>query len=241
MIKKGIILAGGTGSRLYPATKVTNKHLLPIYNRPMIFFPLETLSKAGIKEILIVCGPEHVGDFANLLSDGSEFNVDFTFKIQKKAGGIAEALYLANNFVSQDNIAVILGDNIFENDFSEDIKNFKKGAHIFLKKVDDVNRFGVAEIDKNNNVLSISEKPEKPKSNYAVTGFYLYDHTVFKKIKECHRSKRGELEITDVNNLYIQKKNMTASFVTNSWTDAGTPESFFRAGCLARDILYPQD
>jgi len=237
MIKKGVILAGGTGSRLSPITKITNKHLLPIYNQPMIFYPIATLKKAGILEILIISGQRHAGDFAKLLLDGSEFNMNFSFRVQKGGdGGVAEALYLAKNFAGNDNIAVILGDNIFEDDFSDQINNFQKGAHIFLKKVSQANRFGVAEIDNHKNVINIEEKPNKPKTNFAVTGFYLFDNTVFQKIEKCKISPRGELEITDVNNFFIQENKMTASFVSGNWTDAGTFESFFKATCLAKDL-----
>ncbi len=236
MIKKGIILAGGTGSRLYPATKVTNKHLLPVYDSPMIFYPLNTLKKAGIEDILIVCGEDHVGDFARLLKDGSEFGVKLTYKVQTEAGGIAQALSLAEDFVNNQNMTVVLGDNIYEDDFSEPVQAFEKGAHVFLKEVPDPNRFGVAELDENNNVLSIEEKPENPKTNFAVTGLYLYDFTVFNKIRSCKPSARGELEITDVSNLYIQEKNLGASIIKGNWSDAGTHESLFRATVIARDL-----
>ncbi|MCT4592163.1 MAG: sugar phosphate nucleotidyltransferase [Candidatus Gracilibacteria bacterium] len=241
MIKKGVILAGGTGTRLYPATKITNKHLLPIYNRPMIYYPIETLKRAGIEEVLIICGDEHAGDFTRLLQDGDEFGMHFTYRVQVGSGGIAQALSLAENFACNENIAVILGDNIYEDDFSDIISDFEQGAHIFLKKVHDPERFGVAELDKNKKVINIEEKPLKAKTNYAATGLYLYDKTVFDKIKKCKPSTRGELEITDVSNMYINSSEMTASFCQGEWTDAGTHESFFRASSIARDLILKNE
>lgn len=241
MIHKGVILAGGTGSRLYPATKVTNKHLLPIYDRPMIYFPLQTLISAGIKDILIVCGNEHVEDFIKLLADGREQGARLTYTVQTAAGGIAEALSLAEDFAGEENVAVILGDNIYEDSFSEVIRDFAGGAHIFLKEVPDAERFGVADIDEHKKVLRIEEKPQKPATNLAVTGLYLYDSTVFAKIRACGRSARGELEITDVNNLYIKEGVMKASIIHGHWTDAGTYESFYRASTLVRDLVLAQN
>lgn len=223
---KGIILAGGTGSRLMPLTKVTNKHLLPVYNKPMIYYPLQTLIDAGIKEILIVSGPGHAGHFVNLLGSGKEFGVKLSYEVQDEAGGIAQALGLAEDFADEENIAVILGDNIYEDKFN--FSDFKFGAVNFLKEVPDVQRFGVAEI-KDGNIVSIEEKPKHPKSNYAITGLYLYDNEVFKIIKTLKPSARGELEITDVNNYYVKKGKMTAKFVEGFWSDAGTFKSLIRA------------
>jgi len=231
---KGVILAGGLGTRLRPATLVTNKHLLPVFDRPMIFFAIETLRTAGIREILIISGPENAGDFARLLSDGSDFNCDFTFKIQKNPGGIADALKLAENFARDENLAVILGDNIFTENFENQIKNFKTGAQIFLKKVDDANRFGVAILNEKNEVLEIIEKPKNPPTNFAVTGFYIFDATVFAKIQKCKKSARGEIEISDVNNFYIAERKMRATEISGEWTDAGTPESLLRAANLVQ-------
>lgn len=237
---KGIILAGGMGTRLRPLTKVTNKHLLPIYNQPMIYYPLEVLLKADIKDIMIVSGPEYAGHFLRLLGSGKDFvrpngkRVKFTYEIQDEAGGIAQALYLARDFVDEDNCAVLLGDNIFEDDFSHAIADFRQGARIFLKEVPDAHRFGVAQLE-GERVINIEEKPKKPKTNYAVTGLYLYDQRVFDIIKKLEPSDRGELEITDVNNHYIQLKEMTASFVKGEWTDAGTFESMYRAATIARN------
>src|SRR3989338_8041604 len=225
---KGIILAGGTGSRLMPLTKVTNKHLLAVWDKPMIYYPLQKLLDAGIKDILIVSGSEHSGHFLRLLCSGKEFNAKFTYEIQDGALGIAHALSLAEDFADGKNLAVILGDNIFEDILSKDINSFKIGAKIFLKEVPDANRFGVAEI-KNGKVIGIEEKPKKPKSNYAVTGFYLYDSTVFDVIEELKPSQRGELEITDVNNHYIKSNSMTHNILKGFWSDAGTFASLHKA------------
>jgi glucose-1-phosphate thymidylyltransferase len=230
---KGVILAGGTGSRMYPLTKVTNKHLLPVYDKPMIYYPLQTLVNAGIKEIMIVSGRGHAGHFLELLGSGMEFGVQLTYEIQEKAGGIAEALGLSENWVDDDPVAVILGDNIFEDSISSDVTSFKKGAKIFLKEVPDAHRFGVAEIN-GDHVVSIEEKPEKPKSRYAVTGLYLYDPDVFSVIRKLKPSGRGELEITDVNNAYIRHGEMQFSLLKGFWSDAGTFDSLLRAGILVQ-------
>lgn len=228
---KGVILAGGTGTRLHPLTKVTNKHLLPIYNKPMIFHPLETLIKGGIKEILIITGGEDVGDFMKLLGSGREFGVDLTYKIQDTAGGIAHALSLAKDFVGNEKFAVILGDNVFEDDISCHVNDFKNSnfeSMVFLKEVHDPHRFGVAEVD-GKKIISIEEKPKIPKTNFAVTGLYMYTPKVFSIIKTLKPSARGELEITDVNNNYIKSGSMTFSFLNGFWSDAGTFESMHRA------------
>jgi len=231
---KGIILAGGTGSRLFPCTKVTNKHLLPVYDKPMIYYPMQSLIDAGIKDILIVSGPGHAGHFLNLLGSGKEFGVNIVYEIQDAAGGIAQALGLAERFAGQDPVAVILGDNIFQDNLKKDIQSFSKGAKIFLKQVPDPHRFGVAEV-KNKLVVSIEEKPKKPKSDWAVTGMYLYDSEVFRIIKTLKPSGRGELEITDVNNAYLSKKRLQAAFVKGYWSDAGTFESLLRASQLVKE------
>lgn len=234
---KGIILAGGTGSRMMPLTKVTNKHLLGIYNKPMIYYPLQTLIDIGIKEIMIITGTGHAGHFVNLLGSGKKFGVKLSYEIQDEAGGIAQALGLAEDFADKEDITVILGDNIFEDKF--DLSNYKNGSMIFLKQVPDPKRFGVAELDNkkqdDTNVLSIEEKPKKPKSNYAVTGLYIYNKDVFNIIKTLKPSARGELEITDVNNAYIKKGQMQAHFVNGFWTDAGTFESLHKASNLIRE------
>jgi len=230
---KGVILAGGTGSRLYPLTKVTNKHLLPVYDKPMIYYPIETLINAGIKDVMIVSGRGHAGHFLELLGSGADHGVHFTYEIQEKAGGIAQALSLAEDFVDGDSVTVILGDNIFQDDIKENVTNFNNGAKIFLKEVPDAHRFGVAEL-KDEKVIGIEEKPKNPKSNFAVTGLYIYDSEVFNAIKTLKPSGRGELEITDVNNYYIKKGVMEYGVLEGFWSDAGTFESLLRAGILVK-------
>ena len=237
---KGIILAGGTGSRLYPLTKVTNKHLLPVYDKPMIYYPLQTLVAAGIKDIMIVSGRGHVGHFLELLGSGKEFGVRLTYEIQEGAGGIAQALGLAESWAGTDNVAVILGDNIFQDDIRKDVEAFESGAKIFLKEVTDAHRFGVAEV-RGNKVLGIEEKPRTPKSNLAVTGLYLYDAGVFAIIKTLKPSGRGELEITDVNNAYIRRGAMEFSVLPGFWSDAGTFESLLRASLMVKNNGFRQD
>lgn len=232
---KGIILAGGTGSRLFPLTKVTNKHLLPVGNKPMIYHPIEKLTEVGIEEILIVTGTEHMGDVVNLLGSGKDFGCRFTYKVQDEAGGIAQALGLAENFAGEDPVVVILGDNIFEKSLNEAVSNYPgKGAQILIKNVKDPERYGVAELE-GEKVISIEEKPDKPKSCYAVTGIYFFDSKVFECIKTLKPSGRGELEITDVNNYYIEQGEMLSSELKGWWTDAGTPESLRLANKLVQD------
>jgi glucose-1-phosphate thymidylyltransferase len=235
---KGVVLAGGTGSRLNPLTRVTNKHLLPIYDKPMVYYPIQTLVNAGIEEILLVTGGKNAGDFLRLLGNGREFglkHINYTY--QEGEGGIAEALGLAEFFAAGEPICVILGDNIIENNICDAVENFKKqkdGAKILLKKVDDAERFGVAEV-KGEKVLGIEEKPKKPKSNYAVVGIYLYDASVFQKIRRLKPSGRGELEITDVNNFYIEENKLTYEILEGWWTDAGQFESLLRANTLVAE------
>ena len=235
---KGVVLAGGTGSRLYPLTKITNKHLLPIYNKPMIYYPVEALDNAGIRDILIVTGGKNSGDFLRLLSNGKEFglkHLDYT--VQEGEGGIAEALSLAEHFADSGQICVILGDNIIEYNIRRAADDFCRqaiGAKILLKKVPDAERFGVAEI-RGNRIVNIEEKPRNPKSDYAVTGIYFYDATVFEKAKQLKPSARGELEITDVNNAYIRESTMTCDFLDGWWTDAGTFDSLLRAANLVAE------
>lgn len=221
---RGVILAGGTGSRLFPLTKVTNKHLLPVGRKPMIYYPLEILLDAGIRHIAIVTGTEHMGDVVNLLGSGREFNACFTYKVQDEAGGIAQALGLVEDFARAEPVAVILGDNIFEDRFRASIQAFGehgRGAHVFLKEVTDPHRFGVAAF-KGDRVSQIVEKSKKPPSSFAVTGLYLYDGAVFERVRGLKPSARGELEITDVNNLYVEKGLLTHEVVRGWWTDAGT-------------------
>lgn len=230
---KGIILAGGSGSRLDPLTRVTNKHLLPVYNKPMIYYPLYTLINAGIKEIMIISGKGHAGHFLELLGSGEEFGIELSYAVQEKSGGIAQALMHAKRFTKNGNMAVILGDNIFEDKFNFD--DFKKGAMIFLKEVPDAQRFGVAKIE-NGELTGIEEKPNTPLSNLAVTGLYLFDSDVFGIISTLKPSNRGELEITDVNNKYISNNEMSFSLVKGNWSDAGTFESLYKASKLVRNI-----
>jgi glucose-1-phosphate thymidylyltransferase len=235
---KGIVLAGGTGTRLKPLTSVTNKHLLPVGKHPMIFYPIFRLKQAGITEILIVTGREHMGDVIELLGSGSEFGVEFTFKVQDAAGGIAQALGLAEHFVNGDKCVVTLGDNIFEDNIKPYVESFakqEKGAKVLIKEVPDPQRFGVAEL-KDGRIISIEEKPQQPKSNYAVIGIYMYDPEVFEIIKTLKPSRRGELEITDVNNAYIRKGTLTYDILKGWWTDAGTSESLYRANELCKDL-----
>lgn len=233
---KGIILAGGLGKRLYPLTKITNKHLLPVYGKPMIYYPIQTLVDAGIKDILIVTGGNSAGEFLRLLGNGKEFglkHINYTY--QEGEGGIAEALKLAEHFADKDRIVVILGDNIIETSIRDCVNDFikqPKGAKILLKEVEDPERFGVAEL-KGSKIAGIEEKPKKPKSKYAVTGIYMYDNRVFEIIRDLKPSGRGELEITDVNNAYIRDGELTYSVLDGWWTDAGTFESLLRANNLA--------
>jgi len=237
---KGIILAGGTGSRLFPSTKVTNKHLIPVFDRPMIMYPIQTLKDSGISDILIITNSENAGDFLRLLGSGKEYGVNLTYKIQDGSGGIAQALGLAESFAGNDNIAVLLGDNIFESDFTTDVLNFKSGARIFIKHVEDPERFGVVEIGEAGIVRSIEEKPTLPKSNFAQTGLFLYDHKVFEYIHGLSPSERGEFEITDVNTLYLNENKLSASKVDGMWIDAGTHESLLEASILAQEAFDPE-
>ena len=236
MLLKGIILAGGLGKRLYPLTRISNKHLLPVYNKPMIYYPIQALVAAGIKDILIVTGGNHAGEFLRLLGNGKDFglkHINYTY--QEGEGGIADALKLAEHFADNDRVVVILGDNIIEKDIIAPIEEFKKqpkGARILLKKVEDPERFGVAEI-KDGKVISIEEKPKKPKSDYAVTGIYMYDSEVFDIIKTLKPSGRNELEITDVNNAYLKRGELEYSMLDGWWTDSGTFESLLNANMLA--------
>jgi glucose-1-phosphate thymidylyltransferase len=234
---KGLICAGGHGTRLMPLTKVTNKHLLPVYNKPMIYYPLETLIAAGVKDILIVSGKEHAGDFLNLLGSGKSFGVKLSYELQEEAGGIAQVVGLAESFTGNNDLMVVLGDNIFEDldsikKAADEFRQNPTGAKIFLKEVPDPMRFGVAEV-KGKNIVNIVEKPTEPKSNLCVTGLYIYDHSVFNKIKTLKPSGRGELEITDVNNAFVKEGSMRFQEVKGDWTDAGTFETLLRANIIA--------
>src|SRR5882672_10288360 len=235
---KGVVLAGGTGSRLFPITRVTNKHLLPVFDKPMVYYPIQTLVNAGIREILLVTGGKNAGEFLRLLGNGRDFglkHINYTY--QEGEGGIAEALGLAEHFADGEPVCVVLGDNIIENNVRhavEDFKTQRPGAKILLKEVQDAERFGVAEI-RGDRVVGIQEKPSNPKSNYAVIGIYLYDASVFQKIRRLKPSGRGELEITDVNNFYIEEGNLTYEILDGWWTDAGTFESLLRANNLVAE------
>lgn len=231
---KGIILSGGSGTRLSPLTKVTSKQLLPVYNKPMIFYPLQTLLKAGIKEILIIVAPERAGDYLRLLGSGKEFGAKFTYEIQDKPEGLAQAFVIGADFIGSDNVCMILGDNIFEDDFSETIKNFKSGALIFATKVPDPERSGVVVFDENNKAVKIVEKPKERISDYAIPGLYIYDNRVCEVARQVKPSGRGELEITDLHNWYLEKGELSVEKVKGEWVDAGTFESLFKAGELAR-------
>ncbi len=234
---RGIILSGGSGTRLRPLTKITSKQLLPIYNRPMIYYPLNTLIKAGIKEILIIVSPERAGDYLNLLGSGKQFGVKFTYEIQDKPEGLAQAFIIGENFIDDENVAMILGDNIFVDDFSSDINNFRSGAKIFAKKVNDPKRFGVVKFDENMKAEKIVEKPKEFLSDYAVTGLYIYDSQVVEIAKNLKPSERGELEITDVNNYYLKNNQLAVSKVNGEWLDAGTFDSLLSAQNLAKEKL----
>ena len=235
---KGVILAGGLGTRLLPLTKITNKHLLPVYDKPMIYYPIRTLLNAGIEDILIVTGGNDAGDFLRLIGNGKEFglkHINYTY--QEGQGGIADALSLAEFFADKENICVVLGDNIIEKNIRSAVEAFqrqKRGAKIMLKEVSDPQRFGVPELD-GDRVVRIEEKPKSPKSKYAIIGIYMYDNTVFDIIKTLKPSERGELEVTDVNNVYINRGEMTWEILDGWWTDAGTFGSLLRASQLVAE------
>jgi glucose-1-phosphate thymidylyltransferase len=235
---KGVILAGGLGTRLFPLTKITNKHLLPVYDRPMIYYPIQALVNAGVRDIMIVTGGRKSGDFLSLLGNGSEFGLKhLNYTYQEGEGGIAEALGLASHWASGDKVCVVLGDNIIQYNIAKAVRDFErqeKGAKILLKEVHDPERFGVAELE-GERVVKIVEKPKAPKSNKAVIGIYMYDARVFEIIKTLKPSERGELEITDVNNWYIRDGSMSFETLQGWWTDAGTFESLHRASCLVAE------
>jgi glucose-1-phosphate thymidylyltransferase len=235
---KGIILAGGTSSRLFPLTKVFTKHLLPVGKYSMIIHAINKIRQAGITEILIVSDRQQTGNIIQLLGSGEEFNVSLTYRIQENAGGVAHALEVAKSFANQEPILVLLGDNIFSDDLTPFVESFKKqgeGAKVILKQVEDPQRYGVPEL-KENLIVSIEEKPQEPKSNFAVTGIYMYDSNVFEIINKITPSERGELEITDVNNTYIKNNQLTFDVLHGWWIDAGTHDSLFLANQLARNI-----
>jgi len=222
---KGIILAGGRATRLRPLTLVTSKQLLPVYDKPMIYYPINTLIQGGIKDILIIIAPDYSGQFLNLLGDGSEFGVHFNYAIQKEPKGLADAFIVGKNFIDGDDVTMILGDNIFDPSFGSEIKSFDKGAMVFAKKVEDPERFGVVEFDKDMKAISIEEKPENPKSNFAVVGLYCYDSRVTDFASKLAPSPRGEIEITDLNNIYLKNGEMKVNVFDSLWEDAGTFDS----------------
>lgn len=233
---KGVILAGGNATRLYPLTQVTNKHLLPIYNKPVIYYVIEKMVSVGIDRIMIVTSPRHVEDFINLVGSGQNFiskrtgkQIQVVYGIQNEPNGIAAGLYYAKEYVGNDSCFLHLGDNIIEDDISGHVKNFKKGAMVFLKKVKDPKRFGIAKTNAKGIVLGIEEKPEKPKSNLAVIGAYLYDNTVFDKLNGQPKSARGEYEITYVNNKYIKENNLRSAILKKEWFDVGTFDRLLEA------------
>lgn len=230
---KGIILSGGSGSRLQPLTKVTSKQLLPVYDKPMIFYPLETLLRAGIRDILIIVAPDRAGDYLRLLGSGREFGAKFTYEIQDKPEGLAQAFIIGETFIGSEPVCMILGDNIFEDDFSEKIKGFAGGALVFAKRVADPERFGVVRFDSDRRAEAIVEKPKSFISDYAVTGLYVYDNRVVSVAKQLEPSARGELEITDVNNWYLKQGALAVELVEGEWIDAGTVDSLYRATQLA--------
>lgn len=234
---KGIILAGGTGSRLFPLTRVTNKHLLPVYDRPMIYYPLQTLTQAGVKDIMIVSGKGHAGGFLELLGDGHDFGVRLSYAVQEKPGGIAQALGLAEDFADGEKVVVILGDNILEDSIAKAVQDFDaqpEGAKIFLKEVDNPKSFGIAEVQ-GSKIVGIVEKPKEPKSNLAVIGVYMFDGKVFGVVKTLKPSARGELEVTDLNNYYVQQGTMTFEILQGAWGDGGESfDSLMKASLLAQ-------
>lgn len=234
---RGIILSAGSGTRLSPCTKITSKQLLPVYNRPMIYYPLNTLIKAGIKEILIIVAPDRAGDYLRLLGSGKEFGVKFTYEIQDRPEGIAQAFIIGENFIDVEDVCLILGDNIFEDDLTESIQNFKSGGQVFAKKVPDPERFGIVEFNEQMQAMSIEEKPVQPKSNYAVVGLYIYDGRVVEIAKNLQPSARGELEITDINKKYLELGELNVSLIKGQWIDAGTFDSLLEAQKLAKEKL----
>jgi glucose-1-phosphate thymidylyltransferase len=233
---KGIILAGGTATRLFPLTATTSKQLLPVYNRQMIFYPLNTLIKGGVKEILVIISPEHSGQFVNLLGRIFErHEVRLEFKVQSVPRGLAEAFILGENFIDDDNVAMILGDNIFEDDFSDTIKSFRRGGVLFAKEVSDAKRYGIIEFDKDGKVLSIEEKPEHPKSNWAQTGLFIFDNRVVNIAKNLTPSNRGEIEVTHCSAKYLEMGELVVQKLTGEWLDAGTFDTLLEAGRIVKE------
>lgn len=225
-------MAGGKATRLRPLTKITSKQLLPVYHKPMIYYPVETLIKAGIKDILIIVAPEYAGHFLNLLGSGKNFNARFTYEIQEEPKGLADAFLIGEHFIKDSNVAMILGDNIFDYDFTDEISNFKGGGQIFAIKVPDPQRYAVVDFDKSGKVKSIVEKPEVPPSEYAVPGMYIFDHRASEFAKSLKPSKRGELEIVDLYKNYLRNGELNVKVIDCAWEDAGTFDSLLRANIL---------
>ncbi len=231
---KGVLICGGSGSRLRPLTEITNKSLLPVYDKPLLLYPLQTLLDAGITDIVVVSGNEHIDQMAGFLGSGDRFGCSFTYRVQDKPAGIAQALGMAEEFADGDSVCALLGDNVYFDALSDTIRNFTGGGHVFLKQVHDPERFGVAEVDGAGKVTSIEEKPLKPKSNFAITGCYIYDHRCFDVIRNLKPSARGEFEITDVSRWYMEQDALTASVLKDEWIDAGTFESLHKAAVEVR-------
>ena len=227
---KGIVLAGGRATRLYPLTKITSKQLLPVYDRPMIYYPIETLLRAGITEILVIVAPEYAGHFLNLLGSGREFGARFSYEVQDEPRGLADAFLVGEHFVGSSNVALILGDNIFDHDFRDDVASFAGGAHIFAREVPDPARYGVVELSPEGKVLSIEEKPHHPRSSYAIPGFYIFDNRVVDFARQVKPSARGELEIVEIHKTYLRLGELQVSVIEGLWEDAGTFDSLLRAG-----------
>jgi glucose-1-phosphate thymidylyltransferase len=232
---KGIILAGGKATRLRPLTKITSKQLLPVYNKPMVYYPIQTLAKAGIKDILVIVAPESSGQFLNLLGSGHELGVNLSYEVQDEPRGLPDAFIIGADFIGKDDVALILGDNIFDHDFSESIASFKSGGRIFAKEVPDPERYGVVEFDDDKKVVSIVEKPENPKSNYAVVGFYVFDNNVIEYAKGLKPSVRNELEIVDLHNKYLSEGKLDVNIIEGMWEDAGTFDSLLRVNNLVAE------
>lgn len=234
---RGIILSGGSGTRLRPLTKITSKQLLPVYNKPMIYYPLNTLIKAGIKEILVIVAPDRAGDYLNLLGSGKEFGVKFTYEIQENPNGLAEAFIIGENFIDNEDVVMVLGDNIIEDDVTEDIRNFKGGARVFAKKVPDPERFGVVKFNSEGKAIEVREKPKERVSDYALIGLYMYDKRVVEVAKNVKPSERGEIEITDLHDWYLKRGELEVSEIKGEWIDAGTVESLHRAQTFAKEKM----
>lgn len=234
---KGIILAGGSATRLRPCTKITSKQLLPVYNKPMIYYPLNTLIKAGITDILIIIAPDYAGHFLNLLGSGKEFGIKLTYEVQETPKGLADAFIVGDHFIGDDDVTMILGDNIFEDDLSDEIKNFKGGGKVFAKKVSDPERFGVVRFDDNMRANKIVEKPEEWISDYALTGLYVFDKRVVEVARNVKPSDRGEIEIVDLHNWYLEKNELDVAMIKGAWLDAGTFDSLLEAQVLAKEKL----